>query len=152
LLAGCAASLALGLVAPANAADRWRDIPMTVGWSSSAIELTMQAATTDGVAFACFTFTNRAKQTLERVVLHMLFVDSDGRVLDERHFDRRGTFAPNVPIVGYTGTGGGTRMTKTRQCALLNGRAMTFPSAALHGVRLSVSTLFYADGNFIIIR
>jgi|GEM_PF-5085122 len=125
---------------------------MTIGWSSSSIELAMQAATTDGVAFACFSFTNREKQTLNRLDLVISFRDNDGNYLESRQIERRGTFAPNVPIIGYTGSGGGTRMTKARQCVLLNGRAMTFPSAALHDVVIRVNTLWYADGSFTIIR
>ena len=145
-LAACIATLLVGALVPANAADRWRDLPVEITTRAQPIEIVAQAATTEGVVFACFNFTNLETRAVDRFELYVSFHDADGQSVAWKTVDRRGSFAPHMLIVGFSGTGGGTRMTKTGQCVVLNGRAMKFPSAALASASMTLITLRYSTG------
>jgi hypothetical protein len=122
---------------------------MTVEPAPSSIAFETDAWTIAGFAVACFTFTNLDPRPLDRLVVRFEFRDADGGVLARMSLDRRGSFAPHVPIVGYTGSGPSLRMNPSRQCAMIDGGHMKFPSAALRAVVLVPTLLHFTDGTTV---
>lgn len=98
------------LVSPAEAAalNVWRGLPLVNAASDGRVQGRLQissgfaAAKRDGTGFvACVSFKNISPLTVTRIVVDFPLLSAGDQALGDVVIDRRGEFAPNVPVPGY---------------------------------------------------
>ena len=148
--------------APSPAPSDWRVVPLaraTLQASAPVGNITIQngfaAIKNDGsAALVCLSFTNTADRTATRVDFDFPLLDANSQRLASLHFERSGTFSPNVAIAGPTSAeqyqqslqGAFTSRSLAENCLLSNQGTAALPLLQTQFVGYRVSGVQYSDG------
>jgi len=111
------------------------------------------AAKNDGTgAAACVSFRNVGTKVANRVLFQFPLVNDEGTELGVLTLDRKGTFSPNVDIVGYDDTGDLAGNTighggRADNCAILSSGVAAMPILAARFASYRVTRVEYTDGS-----
>ncbi len=149
--------------APTPSPGDWRAVPLaraTLQQAAPPSGVTIQngfaAIKNDGsAALVCLSFTNIAKIAATRIDFDLPLLDANSQPITSLHFERTGTFSPNVAIAGATTVdqyqqsvqGAFTPRSLAENCLLSNQGTATLPLLQTQFVSYRVTAVQYADGS-----
>ena len=154
--------ISCGGPAPSPSPSAWRTVPLaSAGLQGSAPvgNITVQngfaAIKNDGsAALVCLSFTNIANVAATRIMFDLPLLDAHSQPITSLHFERTGTFSPNVAIAGPTTLdqyqssvqGAFTPRSLADNCLMSNQGTAALPLLQTQFVSYRVTGVQYSDG------
>ncbi|MBV9149960.1 MAG: hypothetical protein JO024_08840 [Candidatus Eremiobacteraeota bacterium] len=149
--------------APTPSPGDWRVVPLaraTLQQTAPVGGITIQngfaAIKNDGsAALVCLSFTNVARVAATKIAFDLPLLDANSQPITSLHFERTGTFSPNVAIAGPTtvdqyqssAQGAFAPRSLAENCLLSNQGTAALPLLQTQFVSYRVTSVQYADGS-----